>query len=246
LRVFSADFCSDQLVLALSERSAIAALSLDAGRPFSHRRDEADGLPRARPDLENLLASEADIVLRYWGGDPARFERVGIPTVTLAYAADFEAVKRNVRTAALALHQESRGEALIETIESRLKRLADRSTKGRRAFYVTPGGVTAGKGTMIDAIFQSAGLVNLAADEGLEGWPPLPAERLIASPPELIVAGYFDDAAAEDHWSPARHPAFRRIFSDVPTIHLSQDVLSCPGEGSLDAAEALADFLGKL
>jgi iron complex transport system substrate-binding protein len=94
---------------------------------------------------------------------------------------------------------------------------------------------------MIDAILTAAGVENIAAAQGLEGWPPLPLESLVASaPPDLFVTGFFaSDAATADQWSPARHPAFARVFATVPTLHLPADVLSCPGFFSVDAAEMI-------
>lgn len=242
-RVFSADFCADQFALALADRSEIAALSPDAARDFSFMRADAAGLPRARADAEQILAHDADLVLRFWGGDPSRFERLGVGTVTLGYASDFDAVKANVRTAAAALGRIERGEAVIADMELRLNRLARTAGSRPRALYVTPGGVTAGRGTMIDAIFSAAGVVNIAADQ--EGWPPMPLELLVAEPPDLIVAGFFDaDGEKADRWSAARHPAFERIFRKSATIRLPADVLSCPAFFSVDAAEAIRRGVG--
>lgn len=240
LRVFSADFCADQFALALADRRDIAALSPEAGRDFSFLREEAFGLPQARPDAEQILARDADLVLRFWGGDQARFERLGVAVLTLSYANDFDDVAATIATAAEALGQSVRGEALIADMARRLERLAAGASRRPRALYVTPGGVTAGRGTMIDAIFSAAGLINIASESGLEGWPPLPLERLVADPPDLIVAGFFSASSEKaDLWSAARHPAFDRLFAEARVIHLPADVLSCPAFFSVDAAEAI-------
>lgn len=238
MRVFSADFCADQLVLALAAPKDIAALSPDAARDFSFMRAEAGGLPRARPDAEEAFSRKADIVLRFWGGDPARLDRLGVRTVTLGYAPDFGAVRSIVETAADALGRQAQGEALVAAMDARLAAIAARGQTGLRALYVTPGGVTAGKGTMIDAIFAAAGVVNIAAEDGAAGWPALPLERLVAAPPDLIIAGFFDGASVNaDNWSAARHPGFARAFSQTRVIRLPADLISCPGFFSVDAAE---------
>ncbi|MEZ5930191.1 MAG: hypothetical protein R3C55_17145 [Parvularculaceae bacterium] len=97
---------------------------------------------------------------------------------------------------------------------------------------------------MIDAILGAAGVRNIAAENGLAYWGSLPAEAVVADPPALIVTGFFSaNSERINHWSAARHPAFRKIFGETPTIHLSTDVLSCPGWFSLDAAETIADAL---
>jgi iron complex transport system substrate-binding protein len=238
-RVFSADYCADQYVLALAEPADIAALSPDAQRDFSYLRAAAAGLSRVRPGAEEAVASGADLVLRAWGGDAGAFERAGLRVVTLEDGADFDAIARSIRTAAAALGAAHKGETLIEAMEATLQRLADAPPLDIAAVYVTPGGVSAGAGTLIDAIIRAAGLRNRTAEAGLSWWPPLPLEALAAAPPDFIVAGFFDSGVRADQWSPARHPAYARIFARSKTIHLPADLLSCPAWFAADAAARL-------
>ncbi|MFZ5616411.1 MAG: ABC transporter substrate-binding protein [Pseudomonadota bacterium] len=241
-RVLSADYCADQFALALADRGQIAALSVDAEKDFSYLRDQAAGLRQTRAEAEAAVASRADVVLRFWGGDAARFERLGLAIVTLDYAADFEGVKANIRKTAIALGQIYRGEALIDETDRRLAVLAARGAAHQSALYVTPGGVTAGKGTMIDAILNAAGVGNVAAEQGLSYWPALSAEALIADPPEFIVTGFFSSGSERvNHWSATRHPALKNTLGGTARIDLPADVLACPAWFSLDAAEAIRD-----
>lgn len=247
VRIFSADYCADQLALALADRDQIVALSVDAEKDFSYLRARAAGLPQARADAEQAIARRADVVLRFWGGDAARLQGLGVKVVTLDYAADFETVKLNVVIAADAMGHHDRGEALAEKIDARIAAFAVRGKLPTSALYVTPGGVTAGKGTMIDAIFNAAGVGNLAAEKGLSYWPPLSAEALIADPPDFAVTGFFTaNSERINHWSAVRHPALRKTLDATPRIDLPADVLSCPGWFSLDAAEAIRAAAEKL
>ncbi len=250
LRVYSADFCADQLTLALADPRQIAALSPDAEKDFSFLRARAAGLPQARADAESVAAAKADVVLRFWGGDAARLERLGVRVVTLDYAADFDGVKRNIKTAAAAsrpiaaaaIGREAAGRALVADIDKRLAALAALAPSGVTALYVTPGGVTAGKATMIDAILSAAGVRNSAAEAGLSYWPALSAEAIVADPPAFVVAGFFaSNAERINHWSAARHPALQRILQRTPGVAPPADVLSCPGSQSVDAAEMIRD-----
>jgi iron complex transport system substrate-binding protein len=50
----SLDQCADQYVLALSPRSAIAALSTRARNPDSYLRAQAAGLPEKRATIESV------------------------------------------------------------------------------------------------------------------------------------------------------------------------------------------------
>ncbi|MEM9619487.1 MAG: ABC transporter substrate-binding protein [Pseudomonadota bacterium] len=243
-RVMSTDFCADQFILKLADREQIAALSPDADNDFSYLRREAAGLPRTRPDAESVVSYAPDVVLRFWGGDEARLRALDLHVVTLKFANNFEDVIENIRTAAAALEKNTQGDALIADMRDRLAALASAAHTNPEALYVTPGGVTAGKGTMIDAILNAAGVRNIAAEQGLSFWPPLPAEAVVAAPPALIVAGFFSaNSERISHWSAARHPAFRKVFDQTPSIHLPTDVLSCPAWYSVDAAEIIASAI---
>ncbi len=245
-RVLSADFCADQIVLALADRDQIAALSPDADKDFSFRRNEAAGHAKARADAESVLAARADVVLRFWGGDAARLRRLGVRVVTLDYATSFDGVRRNIDIAAAALGREADGKALVKSLDARLDALAARGPSGVTALYVTPGGVTAGKETMIDAILAAAGVRNETALKGLSWWPPLSPEAVIADPPDFIVAGFFSSNAERiNHWSAARHPALQRVLAATPGVAPPADVLSCPGPQSVDAAEIIRDAVDR-
>lgn len=237
-RVLSADYCADQYALALADRADIAALSPDSQRDFSYLRRAAQGLPQARPTLEDAVARNADLVLRSWGGDAAAFERAGVRVVTLGDAPDFDGIKENIRLAAAALGQPAQGAVLVARLDARLAALGAKPTIPAPALYVTPGGVTAGKKTLIDAMFRAAGVPNAAGAQ--DYWPALPLEALAARPPSFVVAGFFRDGGARaDNWSASRHPAFESVFREARIVHLPTDVLACPAWFAVEGAEAI-------
>lgn len=239
-RIFSADYCADQYALALATPGEIAALSPEATGPYSHLAAEARAFPRRRPTLENVVASRADIVLRTFGGDAAGLKRSGAKVITLNDASDFEGIRKTIRTAAAALNARNKGEALIAQMDAKLAALVMKPKLAVSGLYVTPGGVTAGKGTIVDAIFDAARVPNLAAAAGLSYWPPLPLEAIALRPPKLAVEGFFDRRlAGADNWSAAQHPAYAKSLAGVKIVRLSADVLSCPAWFAADAAVEL-------
>ena len=247
IRVLSADYCADQFVLALTDTEQIAALSTDADKDFSYLRDRAHGIKQARPDVEAVIANNADLVIRFWGGDEKRLARTGVRVLTLSYAADFEGVRRNIATAADALGQKQRGNALIASMNDRLLKLETDQNASPSAIYITPGGVTAGKHTMIDAIFTVAGIQNAITDAGLSYWPAYSVENLVNKPPQLIVTGFFAaNSERINNWSATRHPAFRRAFTKTPTVNLEADTVSCPAWYSVDAAEQIRTEINRI
>ena len=236
--VVSLDYCADQFVLGLADREQVRALSKDAERPFSFLRERAAGLPRVRALAEDVIALQPDIVVRSWGGDARAlkfYERVGIRTVQIGYASDMDGAARVTREVAAALGQTDRGEALVAAMPHAAP------PTGRTALYVTPGGVSAGKGTMVDAIMHRAGLENAATGTG---WYSLPLETLVMQPPGLALTAFFGfDDYAFDQWSVSRHPALAYALKDADQVAMTESRLTCPAWFVADEAHDVAAAL---
>ena len=238
--MLSLDQCADQYVLALSPRATIAGLSTRADDPDSRLRALAAGLPRRRVDLESALAADPQLVVRYWGGDPRlvrALERRGVAVVTLGDATDFADVRRNIRAVAAALDRRPQGEALVAEMDRRLARAAG-AWRGARALYMTPGGVTAGSRTLVDAVLTAAGMTNV---ERRPGYQSVSLEQLALDPPKAVVLGFFDTfQLAGDNWGPGRHQVLRRVARERAVASLPGPMLGCPDWGAAEAADLLA------
>lgn len=230
--------------MKLGDDDQILAVSRGADKDYSRLRAQAAPHERIRPTREEALMHAPDIILRQWGGGANAEKAFGVHgarVVSLGYPENFEDVRDNIRLVAEALDQQSRGEALIAEMGARLEALAAEPAPKARALYVTPGGVTAGAHTMIDAIIAAAGLVNIAAAQEKSYWPPLPAEEVLLNPPQFIVGGFFASRDEDiNYWSAARHPALRRLFQERPSVQLPADLVSCAAWFSVDAAETIA------
>ena len=239
-RVVSLDQCADQFVLALAPRGDIAGLSYRAVAPDSFLRRSARGLPLMRADLESVLAARPAVVVREWAGDPQmirRLEARGVRTVGIDDANDFAGVRANIRKVAAALGRAPQGEALIARMDSQLA-AAKGAWGGRRALYLTPGGFTAGSGTLIGAMMAAAGLTNAARSPG---FAPAPLEDLVMHPPDAVVLGFFDSASVSNqHWSLARHPALKAALRGRVASRLPGAILGCPAWFAADGARDLA------
>ena len=117
--------------------------------------------------------------------------------------------------------------------------------RGRPALYLTSGGGTTGRGTLIDAILRAAGLRN--AQQGV-GFREVSLESLVAQPPEAIVGGFFDRAlVARQPWGVGRHGVLKALMRKRALVSLPADRLGCPAWFSADAVAAIADAApGKL
>lgn len=240
VRVLSLDQCADQFVLALSPRAEIVGLSTRAENPDSRLRRLATGLPRRRVDLESLLAARPDVVVRYWSGDlrlETALEARGVRVVTIDEASDFDGVRRNVRTIAHALGRDAAGEAVIADMDRRLAASAG-AWKGRTALYLTPSGVTAGRGTLVDAILRAAGMRNA---ETRVGYRTVSFEQLALDPPPAVVLGFFDTfQLAGDSWAPGRHGLMQSLERTRTVARLPGSMLGCPEPGAAEAVGLLA------
>lgn len=240
-RVLSLDQCADQFVLALSPREAIAGLSMRADDRDSGLRRLATGLPKRRVDLESILTARPDVVVRYWGGDP-RLVRIletrGVRVVTLSEARDFGGVRANIRQVATALDRQVAGERLIGRMNQRLTRAAG-AWGGMRALYLTPGGATAGPGTLVDAILRAAGMTNA---EGRSGFQTLSLEQLALNHPPALVLGFFDTfQRAGDSWGVGGHRLLQAAVRERAVASLPGSMLGCPDASAAEAVELLAE-----
>lgn len=238
LRVMSLDQCGDQYALALAPEAELA-LSPRANDPDSWMRQAAAGRRQVRPTLEAAIGFQPDVVVRYWGGDGrllARLEASGVRVVTIHDATDFEGVRGNIREVASALGARVRGETLIARMDAQLQSAAPApGAPSRSALYLTAGGFTAGRGTLVDAIMGAAGLTNLASGPG---FAPVSVERIVLWRPARFVLGFFDQPRG-DWRGPGRHPAVRRVGKDRVAARLPAASLTCPAWFAGDAAAML-------
>ncbi len=242
-KILSLDYCADQYVLALADRTQILALSQDADKDHSFHKKRAIGLPKFHSTMAEVVILQADVAVQSWRVTN-RIEdiitRIGTKLIVPKYGSDPEIVIDNVRLVGQSFGQKKRASALIEDYRSRLDNLRTEPKTRLRAAYVTPSGLTAGMGTFVDEIIQLAGFSSYAASRGLVNWQTLPMEDLLIDPPDIFIASFFDTSlATQSRWSIARHNRLYQMLQDIPTIFLPGRYLSCNGLFLVDAAERI-------
>lgn len=251
----SFDYCADLHLLALAGREQILALSRYQGSDFSYFPAPAPPYPKVRGTAEEALALGAGLVLRAFGGGAnlsGALAPYGIPVFELAYGADFEVARENLRRTGRALGREEKARALIGEMDARLARIRDQwkeTPKKDRpwAIYLTPSGATTGSGTLVHSAITAAGFRNLYAEAGREGWFMLDLERLVLAPPDAIVAGFFDiKSAATDHWNLARHHLLRRLLDELPSVRVPGKLLDCTAWTAVEAVEKIHSLYARL
>lgn len=240
-RIVSLDYCADQYVLEFADRADILALSIDADKRFSYLRDKAKGLRKVRPRAADVLALQPDLIVRSYGGGPgvASFmERAGVPVVQVGFPQTIAEVTDEVLRIGGALGQGKKARQTVEDMDRRLAALATAQNGAPDALYMTPGGVTAGEGTLVHELMKAAGLGNFQTNAG---WHPIPLERLAYERPDLVIAAFFQgEHSAIHNWSATRHPVAQSQLNDLPVAAVDGAWTSCGGWFLVEAVEAMA------
>lgn len=237
-RVLALDQCADQYVMALVPRGAIVGVTPRADDQDSWLKDRADGLPVRRPTLEAALAADPTVAVRYWGGDQRlvrALQQRGVRIVQIEDATSFDEVRSVVRSVARGVGQVSTGEILVHRMDGDLSAAAG-AWRGRRALYMTPSGFTAGPGTLTDAVLAAAGLSNTVSSRGFSS---LSLERLVLSPPQLVVKAFFE-ATRSDRRGAGRSRVMSGLAEGRIAAEIPGALLTCPAWFSSEASRRLA------
>jgi iron complex transport system substrate-binding protein len=143
------------------------------------------------------------------------------------------------------LQRREQGEALIARIVAAIKRA--RPAPGARAITAAiyqPGGLSVGRGTVINELMQLAGLHNVAVDLGIEDYRPLSLELLVSAPPEILLVGATTRGAPTHAEGVVHHRALRALESRMRREPLPARLLYCAGPTMMDALDALVAARG--
>jgi iron complex transport system substrate-binding protein len=229
--VVSLNLCTDQMLVLLAP-AKIAALSPLARDPaLSFVAQEAAHLPIVRASAEAVLRLHPDLVLAATFGAQntlALLEQEGTPVLRLDLPQGFDGIRRQTRLLAATLGVRERGEALLAAMDASLDALPHQP-EPLRALVWEPRGLTAGPGSLMDAVLRSAGLIN-ASDGRRMG-----LEALLRQPPDLLVvpaAPEFPSLASTLMEHPALTGIRRRAIPPALTL--------CAGPFTAEAAVLLA------
>jgi iron complex transport system substrate-binding protein len=249
--VMSTNLCADLLLLRIADPAQIRSVSRQSqDARVSPVADSARAYPPNRGGVEDLLYFKPDIALVYQGWTGRRHaERLagqGIEVIALPYTKGWEDALETARLIATRLGRADVGEALADAFERRMQALA-RPEHSHSLLYLRPSGGTAGQGTYVDNLITRLGLRNLAAEQGIKGWGRFPLERLVSTPPDVFLLGYFDQTTPSPTRSAyGRHPALRSRLESTPVIGIPGNAWGCGGLELLDVAEQIVDQLDAL
>ena len=155
-------------------------------------------LPKA--DLERLIALQPDLVVVSEYTDPDflyLLQKSGLRYHRMEGLRDLPGYRKAILDLGAAVGANERAQALVTRYDAVLADLARRlrGAAAPRVLYWASG-MTAGGGTAIGALIDSAGARNVGAEIGVAGIGPVGAERAFVADPDVILIGVWPGARA--------------------------------------------------
>lgn len=239
-RIVSLNLCADQYLMALADRSQIAALSRNARDPgMSADAAKAKRYPITRGAAEDVLALRPDLIVAAPGRVQATIAQMRgrrIAMLDVAAADRYADIVGQIRDVARAIGHPARGEALIARMNAGMALVPPDAGRGRVAAYYQRRGYLTGTGTLVDELLRRVGLRNLAT---LLGKPPLARvglEELARARPDYLIVESETDRIADQGTEMLHHP----LLAKIPRVRLPQAWTVCGGPAYVRAARSIA------
>jgi len=240
-RIVSLNACADDYLVALADKSQVAALTRYARDPsLSFYADRAKAYPFTGGQAEAVLALHPDLVIAspYRRADSLALLKGRVPILDLPPTGNFADVVKETRAVAVAIGQPERGEALIRAMQARVD-AAGRQPLGGVAAHYQRGGFITGPGSLMDDLMSRAGLINLARQGRGGALGQMSLEQIVYAHPDFLI---FTDGASvgQDEGSLSLdHPALARAIPAARRLHIPSALTVCGGPSYPDALERL-------
>jgi iron complex transport system substrate-binding protein len=244
-RIVSLNPCLDVILIHVADRAQIAALSHYARDAYgSTFAPLARTLPFTHETAEEVIALRPDLVMTGRHSSLATrnaLDRLKIPTALFGVPETVAESLEQVREVAAAVGHPERGEVLVAKIEAALAEAAPKpGTPPLSALVFMPGGFASGPGTLMDEMMRRMGLENAAPRYGLKSSRRVPLERIIADPPEVLLAGEAWPGAPNWALRVMTHPALSHVAGRMQRATFPERLLFCGGPVLIQTAAALS------
>ncbi|WP_262029984.1 ABC transporter substrate-binding protein [Microvirga sp. Mcv34] len=243
-RVASLNLCTDQLLLALADRSQISSLSrLAADASLSFLAHEAAGLSRNDGGAEALLSAKPDLVLTGTYGrqeQVALLRRQGLEVLTFGPWTSLEDGREQIRALARRLGHPERGEDLIAHIDKSLEQ-ARGSVPGRRSILVYErGGWVIGPRSLLGEILVQMGFRPHQETLGLTQGGVARLEAIVMAPPDFMLVDEASSRAVDNGTALFAHRALAEAVPQERRLALPGRLTICGGPSTPAAIDALS------
>lgn len=206
-----------------------------------------------QPDIEAVIALRPTLMVNLWFDQQAalvsRMERIGCETLTLRIET-IDQLYEAIDKIGKAVDKQEQAQLMIRRLRNKQAEIADRY-KGRqkpKVLWVIQRYPfrAAGRNTFINELIEMTGGVN-AIGPTLTQYPPVNAEEVIGSMPDVIIEPVMDKAQLDEQKQTA--PEFYKQYAVVPAVRndriyiIDGDLVSRLGPRLDDAAELIAGCL---
>lgn len=255
-RIVSLTPSNDEIVCALVEERRIVALS-------NHSRDELTSYVSdvgrrinvfTDRNVEQIISLHPDLVLasRSTKIDMAvLLAQSNLAVLRTTDFRNFEEIEANIRSIGQAVGEEAKAEAVIGEMRQKLTTARARLRPERqslRVLYLVGGNFTAGSDTKMNALLNSVGLKNAAAEVGIIGHIKIAPEQIMEINPDVILTGtgyQRDDGFRQKLETDAQLSSVKAIKAKHIVVLASRDVLTV-SQHVADAALALVEAVNQL
>ncbi len=196
-RIVSQTLATDEILLAICPQEQIAALSsLAKDENYSNVVEEARRIGmRSTEGAEQILLLQPDLI---FVASYSRAETVDLlkashaPVFRFANFDSIADIKENIRTVGNAIGNSAEAERLNRQMDESLAGVRARVPPNEKRFRVMSfghSGYTAGAKTTFDDMVRAAGAINVSAENGIDGFARISAEKIVDWQPDFIVAG---------------------------------------------------------
>ena len=243
-RVVSVNLCSDQLLLMLADPQQVASVSYlsrdpdssfvaEQAQAFIHNHARTEEIIRFKPDLV-LVTPHTNPRLR------TTLEQLGYPLQQLSLGNRLEDIYEDIRQLSARLGQQSRGDSLIAKMQQQLTHTQPITDRPTAVFY-QPRGYTSGADTLQDQALRLAGWNNLAAQQGVKGYTPVPLEEVLLWQPDTLFTSTYSGSGDSLAERQLHHPALQRLLIRKPIQEIPYKYWICPGPMLADAVTLLRE-----
>jgi iron complex transport system substrate-binding protein len=235
--IVSLNPCTDAILAEVADPAQLLAISHYSHDPraTSMPISQARRFPATGGTVEEVLALDPDVVVAGSFLPPATaqaFERLGLAVETFGIVPDLAENAAQVRRLATLAGHPERGEALLRRIDDALAS-ARHDGPPVPALLWQQGGIVPGEATLIAALMAHTGFASHSGARGLGQGAYLPLERVLADPPQVVIAAGSDRLLT--------HPALGAL-EGARHERLDPSLLYCGGPTVTRTVERLAEI----
>lgn len=242
-RIVSMNLCVDQLLWQLVPHERLVSISYLSAEPlWSPIAQQVQGMNLNHGLAEEIMPLHADKILVMPFDSPAAvqlLQRLGAPVASVMLPNNLAEIPQQILQLGNLVGAENTAQDLIADISQQFNKLDQlkQHTQARTAFWYSSNGVVIGGGTLEHELMTRAGLRNLAAEQGIDGFTPLDIELLIAAKPQLLII----EESSSEVFSLAReylaHPALAN--QNMRIIRLPAGLSGCAATTVGEVADVL-------